>query len=815
MSFFNTIRRDFGNNYVKEMKKSIKINRKLAALLNRRNFLLACRRQKLFPTHIIQGIKNIHILLADSRGTLQNKINNLHHNIKSSILNYEISITIQKINNTSNYKYEIDQNIKNNIHPSIYTNFINRQKISNQKFYNKIKRNNIRKFINLTTINNKKNNIKIKDNWVYNLTNETIPDNILKFIALGPKFSLQPSSKNLSIYQIITEVEDILKLITVNTNQKRAKIINILTNYFNSNQDDNYLQKIYLLTKKYLKNHPEIYLIKADKSECSVLINKTDFNNKLNTILNNENDYTILNKNPTNKLTILINKKIKNLVENNHMTEQLGKTLKTYDASTPKLFAKIKIHKQNYPLRHIIESNDSPLQKVTEHLTKILTDSYDKNNSYYVNNSFDLVDEISNMQLPDNYVLISLDVISLFPSLPWELIKLAIEENWETITTYTDIPLLQFLDLLEIIYTNCYFSCNEHIYLQLFGLPMGSCISPILAQYIMDKLTKVTLNKFNFIIPFCKRYVDDYLLAVPKNKTQHVLETFNNYNNHIKFTIELENSAKGVPFLDTLIIRDTNNKIITNWYTKPSFTARYLNYYSYYPLRYKINLITNLRNRVNKLSNSEFHNTNLKKLYNIFIDNSYPPTLINKILYNNETTQRQQNLNVDNNLNIQITYKSLSYINKVTPILKNILQNDNIRISEKATLKLNNLFTNIKEKTQILNTKNTIYKIPCSCERNYIGMSAQALRKRITQHRSNISIRPEACALAKHCFMTSHTPKFADVQILAKETSLYRRTILEMLFIAQENNPINYKLDIKSLNMAYAHLLTLQPSHPT
>lgn len=809
MSFFNTIRSDFGNNVVKDMKRSMKINRKLASLHNRRNFLLACRRQKIFPTHITQGIKNIHMLLADSQGALQNKINNLHQNIKNNILNYEISITLQKIKNTFNYKHAIDINIKINVHPNIYTNFMNRQRITNQKFYDKIKRNNIKKFRELTTVNSKKNNIKIKENWIYNLTTTIIPDNILKFIALGHKFSLQPNINNISIFQIIAEIEDILKLITVNTNQKRAKIINILTNYFNSPTEDNYLQKTYNLTKKFLKNNPEIYLIKADKSESSVLINKTDFNNKLNDILNNENDYKILNKNPTSNLTNIINKKISNLIENNYLTEQIGKNLKTYDAINPKLFAKIKVHKQNFPLRHIIDSKEGPLQKITEHLTKILSEAYNKNNPYYVNNSFDLVTEIKNLQLPENYVLISLDVTALFPSIPWELIKLEIEENWNNITLFTEIPLTQFLELLELIYKNCYFVCNNKIYLQLFGLPMGSPISSILAQYVMDKLTKVTLNKFNFPIPFCKRYVDDYLLSIPKNKTQSVLDTFNNYNNHIQFTIEIENTDKAVPFLDTLIIRGSDNIIKTNWFTKVSFSGRYLNFNSHYPLRYKINLIKNMKNRITKLSSSEFLNTNLKKLQNIFLDNSYPLTLVNKLLFTTETTQLQNNASENTNLNTPIIYKALFYINNITPSIKNILQSDNLRISEKATLKINKLYTNIKEKTDILSTKNVVYKISCSCNRNYIGITSQALRKRLAQHKSNLSLRPESCKLAGHCFSNSHIPKFKEVQILAKETSLYKRTILEMLFISQEVNPINCKLDIKNLNSAYAHLQTL------
>lgn len=51
---------------------------------------------------------------------------------------------------------------------------------------------------------------------------------------------------------------------------------------------------------------------------------------------------------------------------------------------------------------------------------------------------------------------------------------------------------------------------------------MGSAISPILSQLFMDKLTEITLNKFNFPVLDYKKYVDEYLLSIPKAKIQFV-----------------------------------------------------------------------------------------------------------------------------------------------------------------------------------------------------------------------------------------------------------------------------------------------------
>ena len=127
---------------------------------------------------------------------------------------------------------------------------------------------------------------------------------------------------------------------------------------------------------------------------------------------------------------------------------------------------------------------------------------------------------------------------------------------------------------------------NKHI----FGTPMGSKISLILAQYLLDDLLKECIPKLSYKLPFLKKYVDDLICAIPKGGENEILHTFNNFNKYIKFTIEKE-SDNSVPFLDTRLIRTNTNRIILDWYIKPSSSGRYLKYFSYRTEKTKINLI--------------------------------------------------------------------------------------------------------------------------------------------------------------------------------------------------------------------------------
>ncbi|XP_011861985.1 PREDICTED: uncharacterized protein LOC105558734 [Vollenhovia emeryi] len=139
---------------------------------------------------------------------------------------------------------------------------------------------------------------------------------------------------------------------------------------------------------------------------------------------------------------------------------------------------------------------------------------------------------------------------------------------------------------------------------------MESHLSPILADMVMEDLETVRLQKLGFDVPIFYRYVDDILTVLPKTKIDFVLSIFNNYHPRLRFTFETE-SHNSIPFLDVTLIKDDNNKILTNWYQKPTFSGRYINYYSSHPLKYKINTIINLVDHAILLSDKKYWKQNI------------------------------------------------------------------------------------------------------------------------------------------------------------------------------------------------------------
>ena len=122
------------------------------------------------------------------------------------------------------------------------------------------------------------------------------------------------------------------------------------------------------------------------------------------------------------------------------------------------------------------------------------------------------------------------------------------------------------------------------------GTPIGSLISPMLAEIFMEDLEKTVFEKLEFVVPFYLRYVDDTLLCVSLDKLQKVIDTFNDYHPRIPFTHETERNNR-ISFLDLEIIKLDNGKIVSNWYRKSTYSGRMLNFISNHPFQNKVTII--------------------------------------------------------------------------------------------------------------------------------------------------------------------------------------------------------------------------------
>ena len=74
------------------------------------------------------------------------------------------------------------------------------------------------------------------------------------------------------------------------------------------------------------------------------------------------------------------------------------------------------------------------------------------------------------------------------------------------------------MDLLHLCLTSTYFQYNGKHYKQLHGTAMGSPVSVVVAEIVMQNIEEHGLATYSEILPLWLRYVDDTITAVHENK---------------------------------------------------------------------------------------------------------------------------------------------------------------------------------------------------------------------------------------------------------------------------------------------------------
>ncbi|CAG9834585.1 unnamed protein product [Diabrotica balteata] len=338
-------------------------------------------------------------------------------------------------------------------------------------------------------------------------------------------------------------------------------------------------------------------------------------------------------------------------------------------------------------MRPIVSSINSPNINISKFLTDILSKSYNYNNNFV--DSFHFSEFINNFKLPQGYILVNFDVVSLFTNLPLSSVITSLRNHWNSIKPNCPVSWDVFAELLQLVFDTSFLVFDDKFYLQIFGTPMGSSISPILVNYVLDDLISDRLGFLDFQIPFIKRYVDDLLLALPPDKVQGTLSFFNEFDTHFQFTVELEDTVtNSILFLDMRVIRMGDNTLTTSWYRKPMASNSYGSSFDAIPNGDQLRTISN-----NSINSIVLPDTDLEN-----------PT---------------------------IHYSSLPHFPQVTEKLIKLHKQNNtpVKIAVKNAKTVRNLFSKTKTPLSTLEQVNTIYHIPCAeCDSCYIGHTGRSLK---------------------------------------------------------------------------------------
>lgn len=531
---------------------------------------------------------------------------------------------------------------------------------------------------------------------------------------------------------------------------------------------------------KSLRNDTSIIILPADKGNATVILNKTDYDIKINKLIT-EGQYSKLDKDPTSKYD---NKIYRTLFKyKDEFSDTQRKNLTPHYSKPPHFYGLPKIHKKEIPLRPIVSSINSPCHKLAKFLLDIIkpysgqTNSYIKNTPHFLEKLKDL-----NIDLNKN-LLVSFDVVSLFTNVPVDKTLNILKDkllNDQDLNTRTNLSVNTIMELLTICIKTTYFQLNDKFFQQNFGMAMGSPLSPIISNIFMEYFEEnfVYKHKYNPLIWW--RYVDDVFTIWPfsKDNLDEFLNFINKQEETIKFTVELENNNE-IAFLDTLIKKSTNG-YKTMVYRKPTHTNKYLNFYSNHDLNVKKGVIKSLYDRAKIIcSNNNDFDKEILFIKSVLTENNYPINFVNKNLNKiiNYPGKIIQN-NSDKILQI------IPYINGLSENLKRISNQFNILTRFKTQNTLRSLLSHTKPKNLSQNNKECIYKIPCECGKVYIGETKRPLEIRIKEHKRNVQLHDVGKSkVAEHVWTQNHKILFDNTEVLDHEQNSLKRKIKETIYI--------------------------------
>jgi hypothetical protein len=264
--------------------------------------------------------------------------------------------------------------------------------------------------------------------------------------------------------------------------------------------------------------------------------------------------------------------------ENTYLKRSLSATFRL-----PIFYGLPKVHKVPMSLRPVVSSTNSLLSVFSTWLDYRMKELIHLVQSY-LKDSTSFIQEIKELQLPDNALLFTADAKSMYTNIDTATgissIKQFLICNRDRIST--NFPSNLFLEIPEIVMKNNIFSFANTYWLQLTGTAMGTPAACAYATITFGHFENtVLLPTFKNNLLFYRRYIDDIFgVWLPPRTNKSI--TWNNFTTLLDSWGNLKWEANTLSttthFLD-LNVTLKHSTIVTSTYQKP------LNLYLYLPPR--------------------------------------------------------------------------------------------------------------------------------------------------------------------------------------------------------------------------------------
>ncbi|BHF83400.1 hypothetical protein SprV_0902654200 [Sparganum proliferum] len=325
-------------------------------------------------------------------------------------------------------------------------------------------------------------------------------------------------------------------------------------------------------------------------------------------------------------------------------------SMKPTDTATARFYGPPKVYKANVPLRPIVSLRGTPtygLAKWVFGRLKFLAEG----SPTTVASANQFLERIKHLKLEPDESMVSFDVVSLFTSIPQQLAIDVVDQLLAERYEERDRP-LKPEHLLELLYE------------QIKGTPMGSPLSGLIAEVVLQQIKHLVFTKYQ--PKFWARYVDDTFVVFKTTDIEHLKELLNSVDPDIQFTMEAETNNQ-LPFLDVLVRWCTTGQLQSAVFRKSTDTRQILHFNSNHPMSHKRSCVRNLFQRVEtRCSTPEDKRTERMYLQDLFAANEYPRHFIER--------SRRRALRRRPNEQQPEVWRAIPYVKGVSEAVSRLLQ---------------------------------------------------------------------------------------------------------------------------------------------
>jgi len=359
----------------------------------------------------------------------------------------------------------------------------------------------------------------------------------------------------------------------------------------------------------------DVIIKDADKGSAIVIMDRDRYVGECLRHLN-DGSYRLLESDPTPFFEPSLHRLIRSLASSGVLTQDMASFASVQNSRPGRFYCLPKLHKSGVPGRPVCSCSGTLCENasiIIDWFLKPLLSSIPS----YLRDSYDFLDRLRSYgPLPVDSLLVTLDVVALYPSIPHDD-GLAALRSFLSASRFDSKFVDGIVELSRFVLEHNFFEFDRKFYLQTKGTAIGTTMAVVYAVIFMHVFETAALAGAPFSPLFWLRFIDDVFMVWPHSEESlsDFVTYLNSINSSIQFTYRC--SRSNIDFLDILVSKDSRGIVSTDLFIKETDTHQFLHNDSCHPGHVKRSLPFSQTLRYRRICSSEdrarFHSVNLEK----------------------------------------------------------------------------------------------------------------------------------------------------------------------------------------------------------